>query len=143
MALNSRFAVAVHVMVDLAFCEKHQVRSSKEMALSVNTNPVVIRRIFSELHSAGLILTVAGTKGGARLAKPPRSISLWEIFGAVQESDVFFHNPNEPNPKCEISCTMQKVLEPVFAAAERALRAELSAQRLDLLVNRCRRYSSR
>ena len=47
MAANSRFAVAVHAATTLAYRQARGAEyvSSEELAASVRTNPVVVRRI--------------------------------------------------------------------------------------------------
>lgn len=139
MPSSSRFAVAIHILVDLAFCESSEVKTSHAMAQRVNTHPVVIRRLFCQLHAAGLIQTKPGKQGGAKLAKPPQRISLWEIYEAIGESNLFSYNPNSPDPHCAISCGMQHLLEPVFARAQRALKGELRRQKLNQLVRHCQK----
>ena len=51
---SCRFAFAVHVMAVLA-SEKADCCPSSRLAQTVNTNPVVIRRLLIELQEAGLI----------------------------------------------------------------------------------------
>jgi DNA-binding IscR family transcriptional regulator len=48
MSTNSRFAVAVHVMTLMAWSGEEPLKSD-QVADSVNTNPVVIRRMLSIL----------------------------------------------------------------------------------------------
>jgi hypothetical protein len=54
MSTNSRFAVAVHVMSLMAWSGEEPLKSD-QVADSVNTNPVVIRRMLLELAEAGLV----------------------------------------------------------------------------------------
>ena len=56
---SCRFAFAVHVMAVLAM-EKADCCPSSRLAQTVNTNPVVIRRLLIELQEAGLISTLRG-----------------------------------------------------------------------------------
>ena len=51
MAANSQFAVAVHILTLLARKSDEHVKSSC-IADSVNTNPVVIRRLMGQLGQA-------------------------------------------------------------------------------------------
>ena len=84
---SCRFAFAVHVMAVLA--NEDKCASSASLAETVNTNPVVIRRLLIDLQSAGLIRTARGPQGGAVLAKPAKSISLWQIHSAVESREMF------------------------------------------------------
>jgi Rrf2 family protein len=103
--------------------------------LSLNTNPVVVRRILSELQKAGLLETEAGRSGGARLARKADTISLYDVYAAVDDGNLFAYNPNDPNKKCNLSCKMKSVLLPVFDAASEALATKLKKIRLSELVD--------
>jgi Rrf2 family protein len=133
MAANSRFAMATHIMTALAV-EDDKLTSSY-LARSLNTNPVVVRRILSELQKAGLLETESGRTGGARLARKPDTISLYDVYAAVDDGNLFAYNPNDPNKKCTLSCKMKSVLLPVFDAASDALAAKLKKIRLSELVD--------
>jgi len=132
MAANSRFAMATHIMTALAV-EQDKLNSTY-LAQSLNTNPVVVRRILSELQKAGLLETAPGRSGGARLAKRPGSISLYDVYKAVDEGNLFAYNPNDPNKKCALSCKMKSVLLPIFNAAGDALGEKLKRIKLSDLV---------
>lgn len=142
MAANSRFAVATHIMMELAIARPDELKSSSELSRGVNTNPVVIRRILSELQKAGLISTSAGKTGGARLAKKPSSISLLDVYSAVDDGSLFAYNPNDPNKSCELSCLMASLLEPIFDAASRAMEDKLKAYKLSELVDQIHKKCS-
>ena len=82
---SCRFAFAVHVLAVLA--NESKCASSASLAATVNTNPVVIRRLLIDLQNAGLIKTSRGPQGGAILAKPPKNISLWHVHSAVESRE--------------------------------------------------------
>lgn len=124
--------MATHIMTALAV-EQDKLNSTY-LADSMNTNPVVVRRILSELQKAGLLETEAGRSGGARLAKKANTISLYDVYAAVDEGDLFAYNPNDPNKKCALSCKMKSVLSPVFSAANDALAEKLKKIKLSDLV---------
>lgn len=136
MSANSRFAVATHVLTSLALAAEaspEALVTSEYLAKSVNTSPVVVRRILGLLRKAGLVLAHTGRGGGATLARPATRITLLDIHRAVDEPMLFAMNPNRPNPACEVSCRMKDVLGPVFDDAERAVEARLSKVRLSEL----------
>ncbi|TLS36864.1 Rrf2 family transcriptional regulator [Pseudalkalibacillus caeni] len=54
MRISSRFAVAVHVL-SLFSIDKSCRCTSDWIAVSVNTNPVVIRRMLGKLKKAGFV----------------------------------------------------------------------------------------
>lgn len=124
--------MATHIMTALAV--EQDKLSSTYLAESLNTNPVVVRRILSELQKAGLLETESGRNGGARLAKRSQVISLYDVYIAVDEGSLFAYNPNEPKKSCALSCKMKSVLLPVFDAACEALADKLKKIKLSDLV---------
>jgi Rrf2 family protein len=134
MAANSRFAVAVHIAAVLAVHEKEFV-TSDDIACSVNTNPVVVRRILGALTKAGIVESHLGKSGGSRLARRPAQVSLLDIYHAVEGQGLFALNPNPENRKCAVSCHMKQFLSRVFDTAERAVESSFSKMTLADVVN--------
>ena len=123
MAANSRFAVAVHALTVLAW-HSDESRNSREIAGSVATNPVVIRRLLSQLLRAGLVESTHGAKGGFRLAKPAARITLFDVYRAVEDGG-FFALHEKSNEKCPVSCRMKEILDGVFTRVESKVLPEL------------------
>src|SRR5271166_34715 len=96
MSRSSRFVVATHVLSLLAFGEG-EAMTSEYIAGSVNTNPVVVRRILALLVKAGLVGSQEGAGGGVRLAKPAHSINLRDVYVAVEPDPLFALHPQNPN----------------------------------------------
>ena len=134
MAANSRFAVAVHALTLIAWHEDAR-HSSREIAGSVATNPVVIRRLLSELARAGIVDSTHGAKGGFRLARPAAKISLYDVYQAV-EGGGFFALPEKGNDKCPVSCQMKGFLGGVFSRVESKVAPELKRTTLADVVRR-------
>ncbi len=132
MAASCRFAFAIHIMAVLAYEDRQhqQGLTSEAIARSVNTNPVVIRRILSELKGAGLVVTHKGASGGTRLAREPRSISLDAVYRAIHGGPSFSAHPQQPDQRCPVGRKIEIVLEEVFASAEQALEHALALRTL-------------
>ena len=67
MPTSSRFATAAHVLAYLAVRGQDGAIPSERIALSVNTNAAVVRRLLMQLSAAGLTTSQLGTGGGAML----------------------------------------------------------------------------
>ena len=136
MGASSRFAVAIHIMVALAVGPRYGYASqtSDRIAGSVNTNPVVIRRLLGRLRQAGLVESTTGPEGGSSLARPADQINLDEIYAAVEEGALFHLHYSEPNKDCPIGCNIRGVLGGVFSEAENSLKANLGQTNLAQLV---------
>ena len=109
MAANSQFSMAVHILTMLANAGKENVKSEC-IAASVNTNPVVIRRILGQLSAAGLVASQTGAAGGTRLAIQPDQISLCAIYKAVSRGEVFALHAKAPNQDCPVGRNIEAVL---------------------------------
>ncbi|WP_068620804.1 Rrf2 family transcriptional regulator [Paenibacillus tuaregi] len=135
MAISSRFSVAVHIL-SLLDIEKEGRITSDYIAGSVNTNPVVIRRIMSMLSRAGLVTTSAGV-AGAKLARPLEQITLLDVYRAVQVdiSDELFSIHSNPNPDCQVGRNIQDTLETAFTRAQNAMEQELSSITMNQVVS--------
>lgn len=123
--MNTRFAVAVHVLT-LLHTRKREPVPSELLAASVRTNPSLIRRLLSQLAKAGLTTSQMGTGGGARLARPASEITLLDVYRAVNADDEVIPVHQSPDPRCPVGRNIQRVLARRIDAAERALQAELA-----------------
>jgi len=125
MKTSCRFAVAVHALTVLAYKDGDRVTSAF-LADSVNTNPVVIRRLLLALQDAKLIETRKGAGFGSRLSRSPARINLGEIFRAVEDHGPFVLPLRKPNQACPVGHCIQAELEKVFSSARDALQKELA-----------------
>lgn len=125
MSTNSRLAVAAHIVCVLA-SKRDEFVPSHYVAASVNTNPVVIRRILGALTKAGIVASEKGKAGGSKLLRCPDAISLWDLATALGERHFFAVHKNPVNPKCPVSCRMKDALGKAFATAERAAQRQLA-----------------
>jgi len=124
--ISSRFTIAVHIL-SIIKQNPSTICTSEFMAESVNTNPVVIRKILSYLKKAGIVQVRRGT-GGASLVKDLGAITLLEVFRSVEvvEEDKLFHLHENPNPDCPIGANIQAVLEIILVQAQEAMEQVLA-----------------
>jgi Rrf2 family protein len=124
MSTSSRFAVAVHVLTLMAWADDEPLKS-EQVAESVNTNAVVIRRMLCELAESKLVVSQSGAMGGSKLARGPEQITLLDIYQAVERRGVFSLHRHPPNRHCpvgvNIGTVLNQVLDEVDSAVERVL----------------------
>lgn len=121
MSISSRFTVGVHI-VTLIELNKEGISSSEFLAGSVNTNPSLIRKIMGMLKKAGLIEVQPGI-AGAKLAKEPATITLLDVYKAVdvvKEKELFSLHDN-PHPDCPVGRNIQDSITPILSSAQFAL----------------------
>ncbi|BDU73598.1 Rrf2 family transcriptional regulator [Mesoterricola silvestris] len=133
MTTSSRTTIAIHILTLLAFCGPEPL-TSEFIAGSVNTNPVVIRRLLARLREAGLVGSQGGPGGGWQLLRAPGKVTLRDIHRAVEGGSLFALHTAGPNPQCPVGRTIQSALEGIYAAAQAALEAELGRTTLAHLV---------
>jgi|SRR5262249_29988597 len=141
MQTSSRFAVAVHILALMAGGGDEPVKSD-QMAGSVNTNPVVIRRILCALAHAGLVASQTGAAGGSRLARRPNQISLLDVYRAVEEGGVFALHRQSPNRRCFVGCNIGTVLKDVLEEANLAVERVLAKTTIEEVLQSVRERKS-
>ena len=128
MQISSRFTIAIHMMTCMeTFKEEHKI-TSDFLAASINVNPVIIRRILSQLKDAGLIEVKRGT-GGAAVRKPLDEITFLNIYRAVEciEENTLFHFHENPNPNCPVGKNIHNILDDKLHQRQAAMERELES----------------
>jgi Rrf2 family protein len=126
MLSSSRFVVAIHALSVLARNANKGPVCSSAIASSVHTNPVVIRRLMAELEKVKLVRSIAGRSGGFELDRSASSITLADVYQAVEDDAVFRMHKTDPNSGCPIAAQMKSILMRPFRAAEDALSSSLA-----------------
>src|SRR5512140_133424 len=123
---SSRLTVGIHVLTLLALEGGEAPVTSELIASSVNTNPVVIRRLLGMLREANLVRSAGGPGGGWRLAAPAKGITLRDVFRVVEGRELFPLHAAQPNPRCPVGRTIQAALGARYDDARLALERELA-----------------
>jgi Rrf2 family protein len=139
--INSRFAVAVHLLTLLSMGEQRfsgEPLTSETAAGSVNTNPVVIRRILGSLRKAGMVRSQPGPNGGWFLARKPSEITLRDVYLAVEDDELFSMHHSPPSQKCPVGANIQTALNGYFREAEAAMERKLGEQTIEDVIGKVR-----
>ncbi|KIL37086.1 Rrf2 family transcriptional regulator [Cohnella kolymensis] len=131
--ISSRFSVAVHILSLIAVSPKEC--TGDFIADSVNTNPVIIRKIMGMLKKAGLVEVRPGV-GGASLLKDPDQITLLDVYRAVDviEDGQLFNFHDEPNQDCPVGRNIESALRSELRDAQSAMEQRLAQVTLDQLT---------
>jgi Rrf2 family protein len=135
MSTNSRFAVAVHVLSLMAWSGEEPLKS-EQVAESVNTNPVVIRRMLKELAEAGLVVSQTGSLGGSRLANDPAKTTLLDVYQALEYRGVFSLHRQPPSRDCPVGVNIETVLGDVLLEVDSAVERVLQNITINDVVRR-------
>ncbi len=126
MQISSRFTIAIHILACIDTFEKDYKITSDFLASSVNVNPVIIRKILSQLKSAKIVDVQRGS-GGASIIKPVEKITFLDIYNAVEciEDGELFHFHENPNLKCPVGRNIHNILDSKLLQVQNALENEL------------------
>ena len=78
MQISSRFTIAVHILLCIDTFQGKYKLTSEFLAASVHVNPVIIRKILSQLKAAGIVEVQRGS-GGASIVGKLEEISFLDI----------------------------------------------------------------
>lgn len=134
MLASSRFVVATHVLCILARHAGKGPVCSGTIASSVETNPVVIRRLMSELEKANLVMSTTGRSGGFELSRNAEDVSLADIYEAVEDTCVFKMHQTDPDSNCPVVTQMWAALIPKLKDAEQAMSSSLRETKLSQIA---------
>lgn len=141
MQISSRFTIAIHMLACMeVFKEKNKV-TSDFLASSIHVNPVIIRKLLSQLKNAGLIEVKRGT-GGAAAAGPLDKITFRDIYNAVGciEENTLFHFHENPNPDCPVGKNIHNVLDDKLIRVQSVMEQELESVTLADMMEDLKKY---
>lgn len=126
MQISSRFTIAIHMLVGMEIFRTEYKVTSDFLASSINVNPVIIRKILSQLKNAGLIEVARGT-GGAQAVKPLEQITFYDVYRAVDllEEGELFHFHENPNLNCPVGKNIHRVLDNKLLDIQKAMEHEM------------------
>ena len=135
MQISSRFTIVVHIFMCIHIFEKDHKITSDFLADSIQVNPVVIRRLLSQLKAAGLVRVQRGS-GGASMAKPLDQITFLDIYRAVDcvEEGALFHFHENPNPNCPVGRNVHRVLDGRLKQIQDAMEREMAGITLESVM---------
>ena len=136
MQISSRFTVALHIFTCVEmFKDDHKV-TSDFLAGSINTNPVIIRKILTQLKNADLITIARGT-GGITVNRPLSEITFYDVYQAIEpvENGSLFHFHDSPNPECPVGRNIHALLDDKLKEIQGAMEDEMKTYTLEDLKN--------
>lgn len=133
MKISTRFSDSIHILAFINIYKGKVPLTSNTLASSIETSPVVVRRLMSALSKAGLINTKHGV-AEPELAADPNDISLYDIFLAIEGDAPLFTIDERTNPECIVGGNIQEILNEFYNQAETAAKAKLAATSLEDVI---------
>lgn len=132
MQISSRFTVALHIFTCVETFKDDYKVTSDFLASSIGTNPVIIRKILTQLQGAGLIKVLRGT-GGIEVTRDLSEISFFDVYQAiepVEDGDLFRFHEN-PSPLCPVGRNIHALLDDKLSSIQNAMETEMKKYTLD------------
>lgn len=108
--------------------------SSEDIALMLNTNPVLVRRMMAGLRNAGHVNSTSGRNGGWVLAMDPDQITVLDVYQALEEPVIFAIGTGIDHPLCPLEKAINSTLDVAMAQAAGTLLREFGQVRLSELI---------
>lgn len=113
----------LHVLLHMAEFEKPV--TSERLAVVMQTNPVVVRRVMAGLRDHGLVTSGKGHGGGWTLSCDLDRVTLHDVYLALGAPSIFAMGHRSDEPECLVEQAVNAALATAFENAERLLLSRL------------------
>jgi len=117
---SKKLALAVEAVVDIAYHGTAEPVQSQDIGRRLNLPRRYLEQVMQQLVKAGILKGVRGPRGGYRLARERRRISVADVVAVVEA--------NETEPSTVSTSELgEQVMAPFWAEHERAALARLDS----------------
>ena len=129
MKYSTKLSDALHILAFLSMGVGQRITSAK-IAESVKTNPAYIRQLMAALKSAGMIAS------SQVLKRSPDSITLLEVYRAVEGRKPLLHLDTRTNPECGVGIYVQLSIADFYQEIQKAAEQKMQAITLQDIIDR-------
>src|SRR5271156_4393034 len=112
LKLSRKTLLALEAVIDIAFNARREPVQAKEITARQGVPQRYLEQVMQELVRAGILKGVRGPKGGYRLAKERRNITIGDVVRVVAELE----NSEDPDQESK-SPLAEKVIRPALKEA--------------------------
>lgn len=133
MRISAKTRYGLSALLCLARSENPTKRTTVlNLSENLNISKIYLEQVFVLLKQAGLVSATKGAQGGYLLSRPPKEISVYDVFAAIEpalleKTQSTVADSNEPN----IEAAMHNI---VFGPLDDAVREFLAGITLEDLV---------
>ena len=136
MRVNTKCSIALHCLLFIAEYGDSMKVTGDLLAKSTGCHAAAIRSILGALRKNNVITIHRGV-GGAKLAHSCESITIWEVYHALepQGSEHIMALHPHPNPQCPIGKQVDRVLKTTYQPIVKAIEETMKTMTLQDLMN--------
>lgn len=134
MKVSTRFSDSIHLLVFVHIFQGQLPLTSENIAASIETSPVMVRRLMVDLRKGGLLETRHGA-ADPRISRPLEQISLLDVYLTIEKDKPLFEINHKTNLACPVGGNIQPTLAEFYGQAETAAKAKLNEITLADVVN--------
>lgn len=135
MRISTKCSVALHLLVVLEVFKDEKL-TSELLAMSIGSNPVIIRNIIGSLKKAGIVDVQRGS-GGASLIVDPKDITILDVYQAVDTvslNELIGVHLN-PSMECPIGSKINELLEKPYLIIAESVQTAMSSYTLRQILD--------
>lgn len=133
MRLSTKFSDTIHLLAFIQVYSDIKLTSSV-IAASIQTSPVVVRRLIGDLKKAGFVDNDPQTHNPI-IAINPKNITLLDIYLITEGHTPLFVVDKETNPLCRVGGNIQSVLTNIYSEAEEAALTVLNGKTMQDVID--------
>lgn len=133
MKYSYKLSDAIHILVYIDIIPDESI-SSNDIAESIEANPSVVRKLMANLKKAGLLESQVGA-AHPKLAKSADTITLLDVFKAVETNHDLLHVDPRTNMNCPVGANIQQTLNDAYKRVQKAAEDEMSNLTIQDMIN--------
>jgi Rrf2 family transcriptional regulator, iron-sulfur cluster assembly transcription factor len=133
LKLSRKTLLALEAVIDIAFNARPEPVQAKEITARQGVPQRYLEQVMQQLVRAGILKGVRGPRGGYRLAKERRRISVGDIVRAAELAED--ESIEDAEPKSELGA---RIVTPFIAKLQEDLMAKLQAITVEDLCQEAR-----
>ncbi|MDO4554824.1 MAG: Rrf2 family transcriptional regulator [Lachnospiraceae bacterium] len=136
MRINTKCSIALHCLILIANYQEQTKVTSELLSKSTGCNAAAIRSILNSLKKADII-TVARGIGGTFLKQKPDTITIWNVYYALEPDGLKHLIGLHPNPaeNCPVGRQIYSILEKPYRDIEESVQHKMEQITLQQLLD--------
>lgn len=138
LKLSRKTLLALEAVIDIAFNARPEPVQAKEITARQGVPQRYLEQVMQQLVRAGVLKGVRGPRGGYRLAKERRRISVGDVVRvaeSVEDQQAAANGQDDGTPRSELGT---RIVTPLIQSLQEELMARLDAITIEDLCQRAR-----